>query len=133
MFSYFKRERPGHSHKLNKVKPNSDNVNNEMSNYLGFTQDFRGASKGLVSFLRLHLLQHTACLLGSSWVYSIVAVFGSHSTVPPSPKCWGLLWQLGYSFTNSLSLGSLYGGKPQLLCMTSSILGSQLLLRLHHL
>ena len=33
-------------------------------------------------------------------------------------------------FTNSL-LGSLHGAKPQILCMTSSVLGHQLQLRLH--
>jgi hypothetical protein len=45
-----------------------------------------------------------------------------------SPKHCCLLLQLG--FTNSL-IGSLHGAKPQFLCMTRSVLGHQLQLRLH--
>jgi hypothetical protein len=49
---------------------------------------------------------HTACLLGSGWLHSIPTVLG-HPMGVAFPKCWGLLLQLGYTFTNrSLGLSS---------------------------
>lgn len=47
---------------------------------------------------------HTAHLLGSCWLHSTAAAAaGDHPVVLASPKCWGLLLQLGRTFTNSLS------------------------------
>jgi hypothetical protein len=59
---------------------------------------------------------------------TMASVIGDHPMVQISPIHWGVLLQL--CFTNSLS-GSLHGTKPQILCMTPSVLAHQLLLRLH--
>ena len=60
---------------------------------------------------------------------TLSSCLSAHPMVLASPIHWGFLLQVG--FTNRLSIGSLHGAKPQLLCMTPSVLGSQLKLRLH--
>ena len=86
---------------------------------LGSTHDLLGSSKGLGSHL-----QHSCSTIGSGWLYpTTAAVLGGHPIVLASPLLWGLLLQLG--FTNSLS-EALF-----MLCMTSSVLGHQLQLKLH--
>ena len=70
----------------------------------------------------------SSALCSTSRVWLIVAAnFGGHPMVPTSPICWGILLHLG--LTNSL-LGSLHSDRFQILCMTPSVLGHQLQLRL---
>ena len=59
------------------------------------TQDLLDSSKGFGSLIQLFHLQHTACLLRSTWFHStIAAVLGGHPMVLASTKCWGLQLQL---------------------------------------
>lgn len=82
-----------------------------------------------VTSLALPSATHTACLLGSGWLHSTaVADFGGHPMVLASPKCWVFCYNWA---AHSPLLGSLHGAKPQLLCMTLSVLSLQLLLWLH--
>ena len=90
---------------------------------LGFTHGLCGSSDRLATV-------YTACLIDSGpFLSTAPAVLGGHpmTLVPP---CFGLLLQVGCTFTNNVNswnlLGSLYGSKPQL-CMAPSVLGFALL------
>ena len=57
-------EESDYSYNLNnQAKPNSNNINNSVSTYLGFTPNFLGFTKALESFLQLCPLQHTQLAL----------------------------------------------------------------------
>lgn len=60
-------------------------------------------SQGLGHFSRSASVALTA-YLDSEWLHSsTIAVLGGHLIVLASPKCWDLLRQLGWTFSNSLS------------------------------
>jgi hypothetical protein len=90
--------------------------------YVPSTHNLLGVSKGLGSLLQLCPLKHSRlwltplqCCCCSWW--------SSHDT--------GIFNRLGFFTATRLPLiGSLYGTKPQLLCMTPSVLDLQLQLRL---
>ena len=77
-----------------------------------------------VTSLALPSVAHTACLLGSGWLHSIIAaaVLGGQPTVLESQKCWGLPLQLDCTFTNSLSWPLLRDPKPVTECQPSALL-----------
>jgi hypothetical protein len=67
--------------------------------------------------------------LSSAWLhYTASAVLGEHPTELASLSHWHLPLQLGLT---KLLTGSLHSAKPQLLCMTLSVLGCQLQPRLY--
>lgn len=96
------REEGGHNQ--NKAKPNSYNVNNSMSNIWNPLTIFWALSGPWVTSLALHSGAHTVCLLRSGWLHSITdGCFGGHPIVLAFPQLWGLLLELGCTFTTGLS------------------------------
>jgi hypothetical protein len=105
-----------------------------MSNYLEFTHDLPGSSKGFGSLLQLCPLQHSACFLGSGWLHSTAAAgLGGHSIVLASPKLLEYLAATGLATFSPITVPGLSSGiaawppsaKPQPLFTTPSCLQNQ--------
>lgn len=75
-----------------KAKPNSNSVNNAISNVWHLRTMFWASPKSLSISPALASAAHTTSLLGSSWLHSTAAaVLGGRPVVLASPKYWGLL------------------------------------------
>jgi hypothetical protein len=85
----------------------------------------------VVSHFSCFALCNTHSLFSRLWIAPLHSGAILAGIPMASPKCWSHLLKFGLHFHQQTLIGSVHGAKPQLFCMSPSILILQLPLRLH--